>query len=623
MLSVYRAFDALPPTLHENQLKNFNENRRGFFDYESDRETSKLEGFADDGTVIAQATPEAIIAVKEILSDFEIISGLRCNVDKSVILPVGFGNALVPEYIMNCGFPVVEKVSILGVDITNNFDDLTGNFNAKIQKITNVRNFWSRFRLSLPGRVLVAKTFMLSQIGYLGCIIRPTAEQMRTMSEIINNFIKGTLNVSRDKITLPTEEGGVGMIKIDSFITALQASWVKKIRGKYTDNWRRDLLSFTGGEPIIANEALLRNTGSPILNEISRSLNEVKKCFYKQGTNLLESFLLFNPILNRFERNTTAYLTLKNNRPNLELAEITGLRVGHFWAAGTGMRRLDEICELTGLNISLISYMRLGGILTPACRHLNADPKPIGIGSLFAGTAKGSKVIRNVIQKAEINEKKLFLKKSRQVNTFFALIAIPVPAEPQLKFAFSIWSQHFIPNKIREFSFKFFNNLLGLNTRVAHFNLNINAGCTFCVHARGGEGEGAPRETFLHLFYECNHVGSIRTAFANKHLGDFSVRSDNDKKLFWFCGLINDTKNLTGGILALLINFYIWECKLRKTRMSLTSLENEINCAISWFFTLSRKMRLSCKKVNFPLFRDWATRYGEENGGRDSEDEEE
>jgi hypothetical protein len=35
MLSVYRAFDALPPTLHENQLKHFNENRRGFFDYES------------------------------------------------------------------------------------------------------------------------------------------------------------------------------------------------------------------------------------------------------------------------------------------------------------------------------------------------------------------------------------------------------------------------------------------------------------------------------------------------------------------------------------------------------------------------------------------------------------
>jgi hypothetical protein len=143
------------------------------------------------------------------------------------------------------------------------------------------------------------------------------------------------------------------------------------------------------------------------------------------------------------------------------------------------------------------------------------------------------------------------------------------------------------------------------------------------VGTGGGGGAGAPRETFLHLFYECNHVGSIRTAFANKQLGDFSARSENDKKLFWFCGLINDTKNLTGGILALLINFYIWECKLRKTRMSLTSLENEINCAFSWFFTLSRKMRLSCKKVNFPLFRDWATRYGEENGGRDSEDEEE
>jgi hypothetical protein len=128
--SIYHAFESIPATLHANPLKNFVDTSRGNLTYESDRETNNLEGFADDGTIMVQASPVAITAVKEILSEFAIISGLKCNVEKSVLLPVGFEN--IPDYVYECGFPVVDKISVLGVTLTKDFQDLTDNFEKKL-----------------------------------------------------------------------------------------------------------------------------------------------------------------------------------------------------------------------------------------------------------------------------------------------------------------------------------------------------------------------------------------------------------------------------------------------------------------------------------------------------------
>jgi hypothetical protein len=75
--SVYHAFESIPAVIHANPQKNFVDTVRGNLDYESDRETNHLEGFADDGTIMVQASPVAITAVKEILSEFATISGLK------------------------------------------------------------------------------------------------------------------------------------------------------------------------------------------------------------------------------------------------------------------------------------------------------------------------------------------------------------------------------------------------------------------------------------------------------------------------------------------------------------------------------------------------------------------
>jgi hypothetical protein len=106
-----------------------------------------------------------------------------------------------------------------------------------------------------------------------------------------------------------------------------------------------------------------------------------------------------------------------------------------------------------------------------------------------------------------------------------------------------------------------------------------------------------------------------------RHFPDVGDYNNDDKKLFWFCGVLqadNETLNMTMGTTVLLINFYIWETKLKKSRLSLATLEMECEYVLDKCLQISRKLRLNCKKINMPFFRKW-TRDRIEDGGREGE----
>ena len=69
-----------------------------------------------------------------------------------------------------------------------------------MSKIRKQANYWKRFSLSLPGRIDVAKTFLYSQINYLGCILPFKKHEIRAFSELIENFVLGKLRIAKSRI---------------------------------------------------------------------------------------------------------------------------------------------------------------------------------------------------------------------------------------------------------------------------------------------------------------------------------------------------------------------------------------------------------------------------------------
>jgi hypothetical protein len=142
----------------------------------------KVEAFADDGTVLAQSDEIALNSIKTILGDFASLSGLCCNMEKSTIMTMGYeeGEA-VPEWIVNSGFQVVVHTKVLGCKIGKGINVLSENYPLIVEKIANIKRFWERFNLSLPGRINVAKSLMLAQIGYIGCFWDPDPEDHKKL----------------------------------------------------------------------------------------------------------------------------------------------------------------------------------------------------------------------------------------------------------------------------------------------------------------------------------------------------------------------------------------------------------------------------------------------------------
>ena len=76
----------------------------------------------------------------------------------------------------------------------------------------------------------------------------------------------------------------------------------------------------------------------------------------------------------------------------------------------------------------------------------------------------------------------------------------------RVKCMLGVWNNFFLPGKIRTFLFKFYNNSLGLNSRVTKFINTVDQGCTFCILTNT---RLVCKESFLHLFYYCDTTNKI------------------------------------------------------------------------------------------------------------------
>ena len=154
---------------------------------------------ADDANCLVLMDQSSLQRIKDILESFGILSGLRCNIEKTVLIPGGH-IAPIPHGILNMGFEIKESATILGMEISNN----TANFNSSAlkigEKIKREANWWARFNLSLPGRINVTKSMLYSQLNYLGSFLPFTQEQILLFSDPIENYVRGNLNISKNRI---------------------------------------------------------------------------------------------------------------------------------------------------------------------------------------------------------------------------------------------------------------------------------------------------------------------------------------------------------------------------------------------------------------------------------------
>ncbi len=208
----------------------------------------KVFAFADDANMIVKLEYNSLAIIKQVLSDFGILSGLECNVDKTTILPIG-PNIPIDPRIMDLGFKIVNSVTILGLTIEGNSGDVNGNFITILSKIRREVQHWSRFNLSLPGRIAIAKTMMYSQINYLGCFLEIPTEILTQYDTLITNFVKGNMNIAKHRLYKHPSNGGLGLFNLSTFLGAQHCTWVRRSLA-LDEQWKIEFFYRINGVPL-------------------------------------------------------------------------------------------------------------------------------------------------------------------------------------------------------------------------------------------------------------------------------------------------------------------------------------------------------------------------------------
>jgi hypothetical protein len=154
-----------------------------------DIETVTAEAYADDLTIIFKMAEQGVEFIKETLEEFWRVMGLEINIEKTQLMITGSDAWDGTESV--AGIKVVSKIKILGFELDRKLMNLDGNWTRIIANMRKICRYWTTFRLSITGRIAVAKTYILSQaIYYMGTL--PLSEELGgQMNDIILDFISG------------------------------------------------------------------------------------------------------------------------------------------------------------------------------------------------------------------------------------------------------------------------------------------------------------------------------------------------------------------------------------------------------------------------------------------------
>ena len=488
--------------------------------------SSRLAAFADDGNVKMAAVISNLTLLKKIFSEFEITSGLVTNFEKTAIIPFNAKKNFI-DAITAHGYRTEYKFTTLGIDYFTDHREFVKKNEKKLElKVDNVINYWTKFYLSLIGKVSVTKTFLYSQLAY-PC----TAwEFSNKFNEIIENkiikFVNSHTKVGKEKIFSNTNTGGLGLFKIADYANGIRTSFFRRVENN-KDTWAqvinncRDVYSPSK----IIDDKILADYFCASYS-LTQTYNTFVFNYYMLRGNEGENPVFFNNSIRESRQPLVPTEGWIEGNPctlhNLTLNDITN--------SANVLLTINELNLKNKVKLSKKTYSKISKCTKKLITNLD---KKKGLGKVklkhfFASKVKGSKKFRKIFE--EKNEKKTKnLKPTRTREKMFNFVHSP-PIEKKL---YSLWTTSFLNNEVRSYLYKVANNLTKSNIHIHKFDKNASEFCKNCKIS-GTE----IREDFKHLYFDCPTTKKILKSAKKIFL-------DNDTRYDPGVILINDINNNT------------------------------------------------------------------------------
>jgi len=554
------------------------------------------EGFADDISVLFEMSPDAVLLVKNVLEQFKLVSGLSLNVGKTQLMVAGCDEYVIGSKVHD--IEVVEQVKILGIKIDRKLERLEQNWDEKIDKMIRLSNFWRLQRLKISGRILVAKTFLLSQVVFLLETLPLLHETGERINKLMVDYVKGTDRVIAKKRWFTNREwGGYGLIDIFALNNCVKASWINRWVLNYSN---ADIVGGRGignmDKPVDqwgVSDGLLHS--DKIKSEIMQQWRVYKQCFYRVNGNFGKACLFENDGLLAGKPNIG--LTVFGHERYNGLSRIRKMVIVERFFRGQRILDKVEIDVILGINMNMAEYFRLRNVLFEIkgiYGNLTGEGRCLDL-YMRGKKHSGGELRRNLMVSCS---PAYFENDPRRVPSAISLWgggAVDEANRELIEMNFGLWGISQLSSEFSMFLFNLVQGKLYLNNVLANFD-NISPKCTFCelmarrdlVERGFGENDAEfvyylgllPNETVSHLFWECEPAQTVvQRAYRWLRGMDWYRGVEEIQKTNFMMGTYSDNNKKLSRVDLIwkhFVKFYIYKCRITRKLPMFPSLKFEL-----------------------------------------------
>jgi len=397
---------------------------------------------------------------------------------------------------------------------------------------------------------------------------------------MIERYVLGKIQMARDRIYNRTDQGGLGLLKIEELDTAMKCAWINrwKKEGRKVDiTGHRVLRTGRHGDVERINKDDV-GKNYPCARGIAEAWHKFREKMYENDGNMYKAVIFGNPGL----RNRMGIMLgggnifgrVRYERIRQHLEEI---KVGEV-CEEEGIKNKEDINQILGIQLTDVEY----GKLRDSIKHLRKKYKPEWelkesgktIKDWLEPIKKGSKKYRNIMSgRGSRVYKKFKFEDIRPINTLWTQLEIPME-ERLLSCGMILWNVREIDTDMRQYIFKWNQGMIHGNTVISHFG-EVDRKCTFCKIQKINEMRGTlgrdpteleiegmllPDENRPHIFWDCNHV---KRCIQHVHNSLWGGGEPVDKKAFL---MGKDMGTVEATMLYMLTNmcikYRIWKYKL-------------------------------------------------------------
>ena len=190
--------------------------------------------YADDAVIFTNPTRQDITCIMEIMNAFGAATGLKINMQKSIIAPIWCSGLNMEDILHDFPGPRVNfPIQYLGLPLTLGRIKMVHLQYIQDRAKGRVAGWQGRL-LSVAGRRELVRSVLSSIPVYLLTVVKAPKNFLKELDKLRRRFLwagdkeltGGNCKVAWTKVCTPTVNGGLGIIELDKFSRALRLRWL-------------------------------------------------------------------------------------------------------------------------------------------------------------------------------------------------------------------------------------------------------------------------------------------------------------------------------------------------------------------------------------------------------------